>query len=121
MGLDGNRLGPKSKYIYNTDVTNVAYILTRDEDLAVAGVGSGTTAPVEFDPANPPSGVTLTPPPKRFEPRGVYVEDPLSGARKFLVCFSADASLYAATSATSITIDSLAFTSTGRKGESLTF
>lgn len=121
MPLDGNRLGPRERYVYATDDASVAYIITTDADLAIAGTGVGAAAPDVYDPANPPTGVTICPAPRRFTPRCVFIQDPTSGARKNLICFSADSDLYSTSVPASVTIDALAFTSTGRKGEKLTF
>jgi hypothetical protein len=121
MPLDGNRLGPRERYVYATDDLTIAYIIETDQDLAVAGTGAGAAAPDVYDPANPPAGVTLCPAPRRFQPRCVFIQDPTSGARKSLICFSPTANLYSSSQPQSVTIDALAFTSTGRKGEKLTF
>lgn len=121
MPLSGNRLGPRERYIYESDEVGTVYILETDQDLAVAGLGTGAGAPVVYDPANPPTGVTICPPPRRFTPRTVFAEDPTSGARKNLIAFTPSAELYATSARSSVTIDGLAFTTTGRKGEKLTF
>lgn len=121
--MTGNRLGPKSNYIYQTDVPAIVYIVERDDDLAIAGYGAGTAAPVVFDPENPPSGKTVLTPPKRFKPRVVFIQSPTDGARKDMVCFDPTASLYASTQSQNAgDIDSDAtFVTTGRRGETLTF
>lgn len=121
MPLDGNRLGARKRYLYETDDLSIFYIVTTDEDLAVAGAGTGAAAPVEYDPANPPAGVTVCPPPRRFTPRCVFVQNDSVGARKNLVCFSSTADLYSASAPQTVDIDGLTFTSTGRKGEKLSF
>lgn len=121
MPLDGNRQGPRERYVYLTDDITVAYILTTDQDLAVAGLGAGAAAPDVYDPANPPTGITICPAPRRFSPRVVFVQDPVSGARKNLIAFSSTADLYSTSLSQTVTIDGLAFESTGRKGEKLTF
>lgn len=121
MPLDGNRQGPRERYVYLTDDLTVAYILTTDQDLAVAGLGVAGAAPEVYDPANPPAGVTICPAPRRFTPRCVFAQDPVSGARKNLIAFSATANLYSSSLSQSVTIDGLSFDTTGRKGEKLTF
>lgn len=119
--MTGNRIGPREKYVYENEAGD-NYIIETDIDLAVAGVGSAGAAPVVFDPANPPAG-GASPAPKRFKPRGVYVESTTDGARKFLICFSNDGNLYASTQRTAVAdIDGDGtFVTTGRRGEQLTF
>lgn len=121
MPLSGNRIGPRKRYIYATDDLAVVYIITTDADLAVAGTGVAGAIPDEYDPANPPAGVTVCPAPRRFTPRCVFIQDPVSGARKNIICFSPTSNLYASSVPQTVTIDALDFTSTGRKGEKLTF
>lgn len=121
--MTGNRLGPKKTYIYQTDVTNIVYLINRDEDLAIAGYGVGTAAPVEYDPDNPPAGVQVLTPPKRFTPRTVFVQSTTDGARKDMIAFSPSASKYvtsAREAAGDIDGDST-FLVTGRKGEQISF
>jgi hypothetical protein len=114
---DGNRLGSRSKYLYNSDGGGT-YILETDDSLAIAGFGAGGAAPVAFDPANPGSAV---PAPRRFSPRVVYVQA-ADGARKSMICFSATASAYARSTSGTYTIDSEAdWVSTGRRGEKQSF
>ena len=120
--MAGNRLGPKKEYVYQTDVTGLSYIVSRDEDLAVAGLGAGAAAPAEYDPENPPAG-TVVGAPKNFTPRTVFCQSTVDGARKELIAFSPTANLYASTQRTAVpSIDSDAtFVTTGRKGEKLSF
>lgn len=119
MPLPGNRLGSKTKYLYESDGGST-YVLKIDPDLAVTGSGlvAGT------------AGSTV---PKRFKPRGVYVqasvpavttpgsEAPATVARKFLIAGTVDAALYATNTPQVVTIDGLAFTTTGRRGEKQSF
>lgn len=122
MPLTGNRLGGKGKFLYLTDDTTVGYVMRRDTDLAVAGFGVGANAPVPYDAANPPAGVTsIGPVPRGFKPRVVHLEDSVSGARKAMICFDPSSSMYQSTTAQTVDIDGLSFTSTGRRGEQLTF
>lgn len=121
MPLPGNRLGSKQRYLYFTDDVTVAYILFRDTDLAVAGLGVGAAAPELYDQDNPPAGITICPAPRRFTPRCVFAQDDGTGARKELIAFHPTADLYSTSSPMTVTIDTLAFVTTGRKGEKLTF
>lgn len=121
MPLNGNRMGSRSKYLYQSDDDNIYYILTTDDDLAVAGFGDVSDPPEIYDPQNPPATGTICPAPRRFKPRRVHLKDPISGAQKSPVAFYPDATAYSRSIGEQITIDGLAFTSTGRTGESLTF
>jgi hypothetical protein len=115
--MAGNRLGDRKRYVYNNDAGG-KYVVETDASLAIAGFGSVGAAPVEYDPDNPGGA---TPAPRRFSPRGVYVQA-TDGARKFMICFSADANAYKRQNSASYTIDSEAgWESTGRRGEKLTF
>lgn len=116
MPLSGNRLGPREKYIYVAD-DDSNYVVETDQDLAVAGLGEGATAPTVFDPASPG---TAGPAPKRFKPRVVFAQA-ASGERKALIAFSSTADLYSSDQSQQVTIDTLAFDTTGRRGEKLSF
>ena len=121
--MSGNRLGPKETYLYFTDDVTLAYTFKRDEDLALAGLGAGAAAPLVYDPANPPAGVTIQPKPLGFEPRVVFVQSTTDGARKDMVAFHPTSDLYLANQSASfpaIAGDST-FVSTGKKGEQLSF
>ena len=121
--MAGNKLGSKGEYLYYTDNVDVAYILKRDLDLVFAGLGNDTAAPEVYDPANPPAGVIVTPKPQGFKPRGLWIEDTTDGARKFLIAFHPNSTLYKQTFAQTMPdIDGVTtFVSKGRKGEALTF
>lgn len=121
MPLSGNRIGPRERYVYFSDDSTIAYIISTDQDLAVAGTGAAGAVPDVYDPATPPAGVTICPAPRRFRPRCVFVQDSVSGARKDLICFSPTSNLYGSSQPQTVTIDTLDFTSTGRKGEKLSF
>lgn len=110
-------MGPKAKYVY-TDDQGVPILITRDETLG----DLPNTGLVAFDPANPPAGIQ--PAPKRFDFRGVYWQGTDVGfedARKFIICGTNAATLYASNSAQALTIDGVAGLTTGRKGEQLSF
>lgn len=121
--MTGNRLGPRQRYIYITDVPTIGYIYETDQDLAVAGLGAAGAAPEVFDPANPPSGITLTPAPRNFSFRTVFAQSTTDGVRKNLIAASPLANLYSATFSQSVpAIDTdTSFVTTGRKGEQLSF
>lgn len=107
--MTGNRLGPKSDYLY-TDDTGKQYTITVDDNLATAAGLAGAITP---DPGAPP---------KRSKLRGVYVQsDTAPIIRKFVICGSVTAALYANNGSQAVTIDGETFTTTGRKGEQFSF
>lgn len=111
-------LGPKGKYVYNSDAGD-NWIITRDETLATVP-GTGLVA---LDPANPPAGAV--PKPNGAELRGVYWQvdegQDEEGARKFIVCGTTAAPLYASNSPQARTISGNTGTTTGRVGEKVRF
>ena len=121
--MSGNRLGPRRNYIYRTDVSGIGYIISRDEDLAIAGFGAGAAAPEEFDPDSPPAGLTLSPPPRRFNPRVVFVQSSTDGARKEMIAFDPTSNFYVTTQSSAIPdiAGDSTFSTTGRRGETLSF
>lgn len=106
--MAGNTLGNRRYFQYVDDNGSVFNILT-DEDLGTAG---------ELTPAT----VGADQLPRRFKPRGVYVEAEIEGekVRKFLVCSDTSAA-YATNASTTVTIDDTQFQTTGRRGERVTF
>lgn len=116
--MAGNRLGEREKYVYESDGGST-YVLETDSSLAIAGFGAAGAAPVVYDPANPGDA---TPAPRRFKPRGVYVQSTVDGARKFVIAFSPTATAYERNNSATYTIDGEAnWQSTGRVGEKQTF
>ena len=105
--MAGQTLGTRSYYLYTNDAS-ANYSILLDDDLA-------TAAGLTKDDSNPNK-------PDRFKPRGVYVEATVGGnkVRKFLVC-QADSAIYDTDTTSSVTIDTQAFDSTGRRGETLSF
>lgn len=103
--MPGNRIGPRGRYDYESD-DGTTYVIRTDADLATAG---GLVA-------NTTGG---TPKPTGFQPRGVYAQAS-DGARRFIVC-NLDSTIYDTSSSTTVTIDGESFTTTGRRGEKLTF
>lgn len=119
--MAGNKLGSKERYIYLSDDTTLAYVLRRDIDLAVAGAGATSAAPVLESAFVAPAGVTVGPPPKGFQPRKVNIIDRTDGATKALICFDPTSDLYNSSASQTVTIDGDTFETTGRSGETLTF
>lgn len=116
--MAGNTLGKRAKFIYTSD-SGQAYVMTLDEDL---GTAAGLP---QRDATNGGNAVRR---PTRFKPRVVFVEATIEGeeegdsyvARKELVV-NATSALYNTNSAATVTIDGTEFTSTGRRGEKLSF
>jgi hypothetical protein len=106
--MAGNTLGQRRYYLYTSD-TGTEYSYLTDIDL-------GTAAGATLNDENPPF-------PRRFTPRGVFVENVTSGvkSRKFIICPATDTALYDSDASQSVTIDSLGFNTTGRKGEQASF
>lgn len=121
--MTGNRQGPRGRFIYESDEDGVGYIYETDVDLAVAGLGVGGAAPTPYDPANPPADLTICPAPKNFQFRTVFAQSSTDGARKNLIAASITANLYATSVSLAVpTIDGdSTFSTTGRKGEKLSF
>lgn len=109
---EGQYSGIKKVYQYTADNTDDKYLLTLDETL---GSISGC------DLVEATSATVGTPPPSRFKPRIVYWQGVLDGriVRKALVC-NTSGDLYASTSK-ALTIDGVAGSTTGRRGEQMTF
>lgn len=106
--MAGNRLGIRGNFLYEDDLGNQFTVRT-DVDLATA---AGLAAAVAGAPSLP----------KRFRPRGVYVQSTAAPiARKFLVVGDVTSTLYAANGRQAVTIDGESFTTTGRKGEQASF
>lgn len=116
--MAGNRLGEREKYLYESDGGSTYYLET-DTSLAIAGFGAGAGAPAVYDPAAPGDAVAA---PRRFKPRGVYVQSETDGARKFIIAFDPTAAAYARNNSATYTIDTEAgWVSTGRVGEKQSF
>jgi len=106
--MAGNILGGRSYYLY-TDDSGATYSILQDDTLAAA-------AGAVLNDANPA-------PPRRFEPRGIFVEATVGTRvkRKFLTAPLNTAALYNSNVTQNFTIDGVVFASTGRKGETLSF
>lgn len=107
--MAGNTLGPRAKYQYVSDTGDVFNIRT-DVDLATA---AGLTASA--------AGVGSAKP-GELEPRRVFCQATINDklVRKALIV-DIDSPLYATDTSSTVTIDGTVFTTTGRKGESLSF
>lgn len=113
---EGQFSGTRSDYVYTTD-TGAKYVIEMDDTLGTQP-NNGLTV---FDPANPG---TATPKPNKFNLRGVYWQGTAAGyegKRKFLVCGTLAATLYASNLRQTVSVDGVAGVTTGRKGESMSF
>lgn len=103
-----NALGPRGRYVYTTD-TGVNYTIETDVDLAAA---AGLSAVGATEPPLKPSNI---------KPRVVFVQATVGGRllRRDLVV-NADSTLFTDSRQTA-TIDGTAGTTTGRRGERVSF
>lgn len=113
---EGQFTGTRSTYLYTPDSGDDLYLITTDTtlgSLAGAGLTAATSANIE----------NAKPAPKRFKPRVVFWQGTLNGnrVRKAIICGSTDATLYDSDSPQALTIDGVAGSTTGRRGERLTF
>ena len=114
MGL-GQFSGSKDKYVYTSD-SGKNYILTLDTDLVIVGSG--------LIPYDPVTNATATSPPKGFRPRVVFWQATavgFEGKRKSLIAGVPADDLYSLDAPQTFTIDGVAGTTTGKKGERLSF
>lgn len=112
---EGQYSGQRKSYIYESDAGK-KYLLLLDSTLA----GLANTGLVE---ANAENAATATPAPKRFKPRVVFWQGTLNNrtVRKALVCGDVTATVYAKDTSQEITIDGVNGSTTGRRGEKLSF
>lgn len=105
----GNTLGQRGRYAYTSD-TGEIYNITTDVDLATAaGLPAATAGTGSAKPA-------------RLGLRKVFLQGTVGGVtvRKSLTV-NPDSTLYNTDAPSTVTIDTVVFTTTGRKGESLSF
>lgn len=107
--MAGNTLGPRERVAYTSD-SGAIWNLDTDANLADAsGLPAATAGAGQRKPS-------------RAKPRCVFLTGSVGGVivRKELVV-NADNALYDTTSSGTVVIDTVTFTSTGRRGETLTF
>lgn len=111
---EGQYSGSRAAYIYESD-TGARYILTLDTTLGDLP-GTGLARAVSGNVAG------ATPKPTGFKPRVVYWQGFLGEAvkRKKLVC-SRTGTLYASSTSTGLAIDGVTGSTTGRRGEQLSY
>lgn len=107
---EGQELGPKAPYLYTTD-TGTQYVILRDNDLSLPD----ETGLVLYTAAFPVAENL----PRRFRPRGVYWMGYIGTRliRKFLICGSFSAPLYASDGSVALTLGGIAGFTTSRYGE----
>ena len=113
---EGQFTGARKTYLYTPDSGDNIYLITTDETLG-ALAGAGLTEATTANVAN------AQPAPKRFKPRVVFWQGELNGnrVRKAIICGTTDAAFYDSDSPQAVTIDGVAGSTTGRRGERLTF
>lgn len=111
---EGQELGPKASYIYTSD-NGTQFVILRDNDLSLPAITG-----LELYTESSQFAFSL---PKRFSPRGVYwiAYDGARLIRKFIICGTLDATLYATDTSSPLTIGGLSGFTTGRKGETYTY
>lgn len=107
---EGQFLGQKDSYVYTSD-NGTQFAIRRDRTL-ILGEATGLTLYAE-------GSEFAFPLPRGFRMRGVYWQGLLDTriVRKFLVCGTLDATLYATDSSTNLTIDGVPGVTTGKRGE----
>jgi len=113
---EGQYTGQRKAYLYTPDSGDNVYLISTDVTLAtLAGTGlvEATTANI----------ANARPAPKRFKPRVVFWQGTLNGrtVRKAIICGTTGAALYDKDSPQAVTIDGVAGSTTGRRGEKLSF
>lgn len=111
---EGQFTGERGVYLYTSDGDDV-YLVQTDKTL-------GDLPETGLTPATTGNAGTATAMPKRFKPRVVYWQGELDGkqVRKKLV-INRSSDLTSATTPTAITIDGVSGTTTGRRGEQISF
>ena len=109
---EGQYSGSRSKYEYVSD-GGTTYKLTLDDTLATL-TGTNLVAAA--------ADSTAIPKPTNFKPRVVFWQGVLNGVqkRKEIVC-NPTSTLYAVETGQALSVDGVAGTITGRRGEKLTF
>ena len=117
---EGQYTGERRTYIYDNDGGDKSYLVVLDSTLAsLPGTGL-----VEATPA---TNATASPLPKRYKLRCIFWQGVLGAGdtrrivRKRVVCGSIDAPLYDSDISSQLTIDGVVGSTTGRKGEQMTF
>jgi hypothetical protein len=113
---EGQFSGERRTYLYTTDDGQEIYLLLLDRTLAeLAGTGLLV--------ANTVTATAASPKPQRFEPRVVFWQGEIGGrtVRKQLVCGTVSSALYALNTSRDLIVDQIPGSTTGKKGERLSF
>lgn len=107
---EGQYLGPKASYIYTSD-NGTQFVLLRDTNLALSALTG-----LELYTEGSTFAFSL---PRKFRPRGVYWVGFVGqrAVRKFIICGTLDATIYATDTSQPLTIDGVAGFTTSRYGE----
>lgn len=113
---EGQYTGQRKAYLYTPDSGDNIYLISTDATLG----GLTGTGLVEATTANV---ANAQPAPKRFKPRVVFWQGKLGTrtVRKTIACGTTDAALYDSDSPQAVTIDGVLGSTTGRRGERLSF
>lgn len=114
---EGQFTGVRKTYIYNSDNNEATYLITTDAtlgDLAGAGLTEATTATAAASKGQLPRG---------YKPRVVFWQGELNDrmVRKEIICGSTAAALYNSVAPQNLTVDGVAGSTTGRRGEKVRF
>lgn len=112
---EGQFSGIRKSYIYVAD-NDENYLVTLDATLGDLA-GTGLVA------ANTGNAAGLSDPPGRFKLRGVHWQGVIAGriARKFIVCNNGDGATLYTGGAVALTVDGVAGSVTGRRGEAQSY
>lgn len=112
---EGQYTGQRKSYVYESDAGK-KYILLLDSTLA-------ELAGTDLVAATADNAATASPVPKKFKPRVVFWQGTLNNrtVRKALICGTVTSTLYAKDTSADLTIDGVAGSTTGRRGEKLSF
>lgn len=106
--MAGNILGGRSYYQYEADDGTNYSLLIDDSNAASMSMVADDSFPA---------------PPRRFKPRVVFAEVQLANrvARKQLIAPTGASAAYASNTTTAVTVDTVVYNTTGRRGETLSF
>lgn len=111
---EGQFTGERGVYLYTADSGDLFLIQTDKTlgDLAECGLVAATTG----------NSTEATPAPKRWKPRVTFWQGTLDGktVRKSLIC-NRNSDLMESNTPTALTVDGVAGSTTGRKGEKISF
>lgn len=104
MALNGNRLGPRGRFVYVSDTSTSYQVRTDSDNAAAGGFAAATNEPVL------PKGMKM-----RY--LNVYLQDGTKTYRKKLYVAEANSTIYAKEDGDTVAIDGATWTVSGRTGE----